>query len=203
MPLAVLGCFIAMKIFGVDANIVSLSGIAIAVGTIVDMGIVICENILKHLDEDPAGYAEGRGDSPCRGGGRKCGIVGLCLDDHQFYSGIFYERAGRQTLQAAGVYKDICIVCLDRDRIDYHPAGRSYYCFSHEKIGIKYARTILYGILALAGLVVGFVFSWLAGLAIIGFAVFYLFRDKIPQRIQKAAPMDRQYYRPDTCGDYC
>ncbi|HPY77271.1 MAG TPA: efflux RND transporter permease subunit, partial [Anaerohalosphaeraceae bacterium] len=53
MPLAVLGCFILMKIFGVDANIVSLSGIAIAVGTIVDMGIVICENILKHLEEDP------------------------------------------------------------------------------------------------------------------------------------------------------
>ena len=54
MPLAVLGCFIMMKTFGVDANIVSLSGIAIAVGTIVDMGIVICENILKHLGEDPA-----------------------------------------------------------------------------------------------------------------------------------------------------
>ncbi|MHC4444987.1 MAG: efflux RND transporter permease subunit [Planctomycetota bacterium] len=51
LPLAVLMCFIAMKLAGVDANIVALSGIAIAVGTIVDMGIVICENILKHLDE--------------------------------------------------------------------------------------------------------------------------------------------------------
>ncbi|MGB8225881.1 MAG: efflux RND transporter permease subunit, partial [Sedimentisphaerales bacterium] len=51
MPLAVLMCFIAMKTFGVDANIVSLSGIAIAIGTIVDMGIIICENILNHLNE--------------------------------------------------------------------------------------------------------------------------------------------------------
>jgi copper/silver efflux system protein len=51
LPLAVLMCFIGMKIFGVDANIVALSGIAIAIGTIVDMGIVICENILKRLDE--------------------------------------------------------------------------------------------------------------------------------------------------------
>ena len=51
LPLAVLMCFIAMKIFGVDANIVALSGIAIAIGTMVDMGIIICENILKHLDE--------------------------------------------------------------------------------------------------------------------------------------------------------
>ncbi len=53
LPLAVLLCFIAMKVFGVDANIVALSGIAIAIGTIVDMGIVICENILRHLDEAP------------------------------------------------------------------------------------------------------------------------------------------------------
>jgi len=51
LPLAVLLCFIGMKTFGVDANIVALSGIAIAIGTIVDMGIVICENILKRLDE--------------------------------------------------------------------------------------------------------------------------------------------------------
>jgi len=48
--LAVLMCFIAMKYFGVDANIVALSGIAIAIGTMVDMGIVICENILHHLE---------------------------------------------------------------------------------------------------------------------------------------------------------
>ena len=51
LPLAVLMCFSAMKVFGVDANIVALSGIAIAIGTMVDMGIVISENILKHLDE--------------------------------------------------------------------------------------------------------------------------------------------------------
>lgn len=54
LPLAVLMCFIAMKLFGVDANIVALSGIAIAIGTMVDMGIIITENILKHLDQaDP------------------------------------------------------------------------------------------------------------------------------------------------------
>ncbi|MHC4271670.1 MAG: efflux RND transporter permease subunit, partial [Planctomycetota bacterium] len=58
LPLAVLLCFIAMKVFKVDANIVALSGIAIAIGTIVDMGIVICENILRHLKE--AGEGESR-----------------------------------------------------------------------------------------------------------------------------------------------
>lgn len=55
LPLAILMCFIAMKLFGVDANIVALSGIAIAIGTMVDMGIVICENILRRLDEAAEG----------------------------------------------------------------------------------------------------------------------------------------------------
>ncbi len=51
LPLAVLLCFIGMKAFNVQANIVALSGIVIAIGTIVDMGIVICENILRHFDQ--------------------------------------------------------------------------------------------------------------------------------------------------------
>jgi len=50
LPLAVLLCFIAMRLSGVDANIVALSGIAIAIGTIVDMGVVVCENILRHQE---------------------------------------------------------------------------------------------------------------------------------------------------------
>ncbi|MFP4580961.1 MAG: efflux RND transporter permease subunit, partial [Candidatus Sumerlaeia bacterium] len=52
-PLAVLMTFIAMKVAGVDANIVALSGIAIAIGTMVDMGIIICENIFRRLKEAP------------------------------------------------------------------------------------------------------------------------------------------------------
>ena len=51
LPLTVLMAFVGMKLFGVDANVVALSGIAIAIGTIVDMGIIICENILTRLDE--------------------------------------------------------------------------------------------------------------------------------------------------------
>ncbi len=51
LPLTVLMVFVGMKLFGVDANIVALSGIAIAIGTIVDMGIIVSENMLKHLDE--------------------------------------------------------------------------------------------------------------------------------------------------------
>ncbi len=51
LPIAVLMCFIAMKYFGVDANIVALSGIAIAIGTMVDMGIVLTESIIDRKDK--------------------------------------------------------------------------------------------------------------------------------------------------------
>ncbi len=51
LPVTVLMTFIGMKVFRVDANIVALSGIAIAIGTIVDMGIVLSENILRRLSE--------------------------------------------------------------------------------------------------------------------------------------------------------
>lgn len=52
LPVAVLMVFIAMKIFNVDANIVALSGIAIAIGTMVDVGVILCENIIRHIDEE-------------------------------------------------------------------------------------------------------------------------------------------------------
>lgn len=51
LPLAVLMVFIAMRYFDITANIVALSGIAIAIGTMVDLGIILSENIIKHLDE--------------------------------------------------------------------------------------------------------------------------------------------------------
>ena len=53
LPLAVLMSFIFMRYFGVDANIMALSGIAIAIGTLVDLGIILNENILRHLESAP------------------------------------------------------------------------------------------------------------------------------------------------------
>ncbi len=52
LPVAVLMVFIAMKFFNVDANIVALSGIAIAIGTMVDVGVILSENIIRHLEEE-------------------------------------------------------------------------------------------------------------------------------------------------------
>jgi len=51
LPLAVLIGFILMKLVGIDANVVALAGIAIAIGTIVDMSVIVTENVLNHLEE--------------------------------------------------------------------------------------------------------------------------------------------------------
>ncbi|MCE5277840.1 MAG: efflux RND transporter permease subunit [Planctomycetaceae bacterium] len=54
LPIAVLASFILMRIFNVESNLMSLGGIAIAIGSMVDMGIILCENIVRHFDEaDP------------------------------------------------------------------------------------------------------------------------------------------------------
>lgn len=55
LPLSVLIAFILMSYFKVDSNIMSLSGIAIAIGTIVDMGVIMSENIVRHYKNTPVG----------------------------------------------------------------------------------------------------------------------------------------------------
>lgn len=50
LPLAVLSTFIIMKFTGIEANIVALSGIAIAIGVMVDVGVVFMENIVRRME---------------------------------------------------------------------------------------------------------------------------------------------------------
>ena len=52
LPLAVLATFIVMKLTNIEANIVVLSGIAIAIGVMVDVGVVLMENVVRHLEKD-------------------------------------------------------------------------------------------------------------------------------------------------------
>ncbi len=49
LPLSLGLCFILMYAFGVDANIMSLAGLAIAIADVGDMGIIMTENIYRHI----------------------------------------------------------------------------------------------------------------------------------------------------------
>ncbi|EQB39828.1 cytochrome C peroxidase [Sulfurimonas hongkongensis] len=52
LPFAAMMTFIAMSYFGISANLMSLGGLAIAIGMLVDAGVVMVENIAEHLQDE-------------------------------------------------------------------------------------------------------------------------------------------------------
>ena len=62
MPLAVLVSFIPMQATGVTVNIMSLGGIAIAIGALVDAAIVVVEQTHKRLEEWERGGRQATGE---------------------------------------------------------------------------------------------------------------------------------------------
>jgi copper/silver efflux system protein len=53
LPIAILMSFIVMRLIGVQANIMSMGGIAIAIGAMIDAAVVMVENLHKHLEREP------------------------------------------------------------------------------------------------------------------------------------------------------
>ena len=53
LPVGILAAFIVMHLQGINANIMSLGGIAIAIGAMVDAAIVMIENVHKHIEKEP------------------------------------------------------------------------------------------------------------------------------------------------------
>src|SRR6185295_757753 len=51
LPISILTSFVLMKQFGITSNIMSLSGIAIAIGVLVDAAIVMTENVIRHCEK--------------------------------------------------------------------------------------------------------------------------------------------------------
>lgn len=57
LPLSVLFTFVMMRIFGIGANLMSLGGLAIAIGILVDAAVVVVENIHTRLSHAPKGVS--------------------------------------------------------------------------------------------------------------------------------------------------
>ena len=114
LPMAVLMSFVGMKLFQVDANIMSLAGIAIAVGEMVDMGIIILENIYGALsDWEEAGSPGGTKrrlqiihDSAAEvSAGRDDRRE---YDDRQLSARFLPDRPRLQVVRPAGLDQDVC-----------------------------------------------------------------------------------------------
>ncbi|MBL0121628.1 MAG: efflux RND transporter permease subunit [Betaproteobacteria bacterium] len=58
LPVGILISFIAMRLLGMNSNLMSLGGIAIAIGAMIDAAIVMIENAHKHLERLPEGHSD-------------------------------------------------------------------------------------------------------------------------------------------------
>jgi Cu/Ag efflux pump CusA len=100
LPLAVLAAFLGMRYFGISANIMSLSGIAIAIGVLVDAAIVVTENAFRGIEQrriDPRDRLAVAPDLFLHGD-YPAGIpAGFCA-----------HWPGRQALSSSGLYQDLC-----------------------------------------------------------------------------------------------
>ena len=103
LPVGVLMAFIAMHVLGIGSNIMSLGGIAIAIGAMVDAAIVMIENAHKHLERLQPGQSRGAGHRRRRGRGR-AGAVLQPADHHRVVPADLRPGGpGGAAVQAAGL----------------------------------------------------------------------------------------------------
>ena len=185
LPLSVLMCFIGMKVFGVDANIVALSGIAIAIGTMVDMGIVICENILRHLDEaDPD---ESRLEVIHRAGVEVGGaVVTAVMTTIVGFLPVLLMTGERGKLFRPLAYTKtfalIAAVVVSLTIIP--PAAHLLFC---GRISGKWMKRSVHALVAAAGVVAGMMLSWPLGAAMIAFAIWHVCKEFVHPRFHRPA----------------
>ena len=111
LPLAVLLSFLAMQSAGVTSNLMSLAGIAIAIGVLVDAGIVVTENAFREIQRlgiDPADHR--RVSEAVRQSLRLVGPARVLLDEHhpaRVRACVRADGAGGQALPPAGIHEDV------------------------------------------------------------------------------------------------
>ena len=145
IPVSVVLVFIPLYFMGLTSNIMSLTGIAISIGVLVDGAIVEVENAYKRLEEWIARRPEGRfsrGPPAGAQGGRPFGLLLALGHRRGLPAGVHPGGSGRPAVQAAGLHQEpgmaiaaVLAITLDPamrmmfTRMDYHsrsgPAGLS------------------------------------------------------------------------------
>ncbi len=125
LPLGILISFIIMKQAGINANIMSLGGIAIAIGAMVDAAIVMIENAHKHLEKaGPDLTGKQRWETITRAAQEVGPALFLFTAHHhpEFRSRVHAGGTGGPAVCAARVHQDICHGRIGRAR-GYAGAG--------------------------------------------------------------------------------
>lgn len=183
LPLAVLMSFIAMKLFGVDANIVALSGIAIAIGTMVDMGIVINENILRHLDS--ASPDENKLDVVFRASSEVGSAVLTAVSTTivSFLPVFTMQAAEGKLFKPLAFTKTFALLSSVIVALTIIPTF-SYILFTWNIKRVTVKRLAL-GAVAAAGIITGLLVTWWLGLILLFIAAYHLIADYATDYIKR------------------
>jgi copper/silver efflux system protein len=186
LPLAVLMCFIAMKTFGIDANVVALSGIAIAIGTMVDMGVIICENILRKLDEagEEANRLQVIFDATSEVGGAVVTAVSTTVVS--FLPVFTMTAAEGKLFKPLAFTKTFALISSVIVAIVIIPPVAHLLLGGQTRAG-KLKR-VLYGLLIVVGVLLFFFAPWWMGAIVALLGAYNLLADFLPPRAQKIAP---------------
>ncbi|MFH1571116.1 MAG: efflux RND transporter permease subunit, partial [Gemmatimonadota bacterium] len=194
LPLAVLLCFGGMKLFGVQANIVALSGIAIAIGTIVDMGIVLSENIIRHLEAAGAPQP-GEGDYARRSlevvhraasevGGAVLTAVATTVVS--FLPVFTMVGAEGKLFKPLAYTKTFALVASIAIALTILPvAAHILFC---GRISGRRTRRILLASLVAVGAVAALEVSWWMGSLVAVLGLYHLAEPRLPERWSRRAP---------------
>jgi len=172
-----------MKVFKVDANIVALSGIAIAIGTIVDMGIVLSENILRHLAE--ASPEESRLEVVHRASAEVGGAVltAVATTVVGFLPVFTMQAAEGKLFKPLAYTKTFALISSIIIVLTIMPTAAQL--IMGFRIPIKAVRNIASALLAITGLAIALWVYPLGGLIIAGFGGFYLFEPMLPKLVSR------------------
>ncbi|MCR9259893.1 MAG: efflux RND transporter permease subunit [Pseudomonadaceae bacterium] len=186
LPVAVLMTFITMKLFGVSANIVALSGIAIAIGTMVDMGVIICENILRHMEE--ADESEPPLEVVFRATREVAGAVltSVATTVVSFLPVFTMTGAEGKLFTPLAFTKTFALIAAVIVALTVIPPAAQL-LFS-AKIRAGHIKALLYIGLVLAGILIAFFVSPFAGVLLSGFAVLQLLAKYFPPWLQTSGP---------------
>jgi Cu(I)/Ag(I) efflux system membrane protein CusA/SilA len=188
LPLAVLMCFIAMKVGGIDANVVALSGIAIAIGTMVDMGIIVCENILKHLNE--ARPDDNKLEVIFKAASEVGGAVLTAVSTTvvSFLPVFTMTGAEGKLFKPLAFTKTFALISSVIVALTIIPPA-AHILFTRKAALKKLRRYVLGGLLMVAAVAAAWKLTWWVGVLIGAIAIYHLTRDYIPKRMNSRIPI--------------
>ena len=140
LPTGVLASLAVMHLLGINANIMSLGGVAIAIGVMVDSSIVMVENAHKHIERDKQRVAAGGRPRPrselIAEASKEVGpslFFSLLIITVSFLPVFALGRAVRTTVQAARLHQDVLHGGRRATRRDDHSRS-SRFCSSTERV---------------------------------------------------------------------